>query len=165
MHVALRPTSLDDVGAFFLHWIDPSARHQAAFVDAVAPDREAFDGRWRRLLSDPSTVNRTILVDGAVAGHVARFDADGQAHVTYWLGREWWGRGVATRAVSLFLAEQTSRPLFASVAADNAASIHVLEKCGFRRVGAQTAYAGARGRAIEELLFELSGARADESHR
>ncbi|HUR69475.1 MAG TPA: GNAT family protein [Candidatus Thermoplasmatota archaeon] len=155
MDVVLRPVMPTDVVAFFPHWIDPRSRHQAAFVDATPPDRAAFDARWARILADPANVNRTILVDGTIAGHVAGFPLHGRPNVTYWLGREWWGRGVATRALRLFLAEHRERPLFASAAADNAGSIRVLEKCGFRRVGTTRGEAGARGGVIDEALFEL----------
>ena len=39
---------------------------------------------------------------------------------------------MATRALSAFLREVPTRPLYAGVAEHNRASIRVLEKCGFR---------------------------------
>ena len=42
------------------------------------------------------------------------------------------------------------------VAADNAASIAVLEKLGFERIGAEVSYANARGTEIEELIYRLA---------
>jgi RimJ/RimL family protein N-acetyltransferase len=41
------------------------------------------------------------------------------------------GRGIATEAISAFLLLEQTRPLYASVAKHNAASIRVLQKCGF----------------------------------
>ena len=49
----------------------------------------------------------------------------------YWLGRDFWGRGVATEALCLYLAVERTRPLVARVAPQNAASLRVLQKCGF----------------------------------
>ena len=80
---------------------------------------------------------------------------EGNRGVTYWLGREHWGKGVATRALAAFLEIETARPLHAAVAADNAGSIRVLEKCGFTRAGGDRGFATARGEEIDEVFFLL----------
>ena len=46
-------------------------------------------------------------------------------------------------------------PLYASAAQDTAASIRVLEKCGFEMRGSAKAFAKARGTEIEEVFLEL----------
>ena len=48
------------------------------------------------------------------------------------IDRAFWGRGVATEALSAFLCVEQTRPLYAGVAKHNVASIRVLEKCGFK---------------------------------
>jgi RimJ/RimL family protein N-acetyltransferase len=79
-------------------------------------------------------------------------------HATpYWIGRSYWGRGIATAALSAFLAVERSRPLNAHVASDNVASRRVLEKCGFRVVATERSVAGARSAEIEELVLRLDG--------
>jgi RimJ/RimL family protein N-acetyltransferase len=71
-----------------------------------------------------------------VAGNVVSFEQDGEREVGYWIGREYWGKGVATEALSQFLDHvEVRRPLYAGVAKHNVASIRVLEKCGFTIVG------------------------------
>ena len=90
-----------------------------------------------------------------MAGHVASFERAGATEITYWIGREHWGRGVATRAVRLFLADVPARPLHARAARDNVASIRVLEKCGFAVTGVERSFASARDQVVEELLLEL----------
>ncbi len=111
---------------------------------------------WKRILSDPDIVVRAIAHDGATAGHVMSYVEDGKPEVTYWLGRECWGRGLATRALVEFLRHhQPARPIYARAAADNAASIRVLIQCGFVLVGRSCGYANARGTEIEECLFRL----------
>jgi len=45
------------------------------------------------------------------------------------------GRGIATEALSAFLRLEQTRPLHAGVATHNAASIRVLQKCGFTLLG------------------------------
>ena len=93
-------------------------------------DRDAFIAHWSKILADKG-VARAILLDGSVAGYVCSFDIAGEREVGYWIGREHWGRGVATRALQIFLDEQRDRPLYAHVAKHNVGSIRVLEKCGF----------------------------------
>ena len=137
---------------FFEHQTDPQAVEMAAFP---ARDRDAFAAHWARLRADDSLVTRTIVADGEVAGNIGSWEQDGQQLLGYWVGREWWGRGVATRAVALLAEEVAVRPLHAHVAAHNLGSIRVLEKCGFRRDREQEATAFAPDDGIEELVFVL----------
>jgi RimJ/RimL family protein N-acetyltransferase len=120
-----------------------------------AREREAFDAHWRRLLADPSLTVRTIDCDGAVAGNQGSWGHDGRQLVGYWLGREFWGRGLATAALAEFVQELEVRPLHAWVASSNLGSIRVLEKCGFVQVGSHAEYNDRFGEVVEELLFEL----------
>ncbi len=93
-----------------------------------------------------------------MVGHVAKFvDAEfGKPEVTYWIGRKHWGRGLATEALSQFVSKLELRPLYGRAARDNAASIRVMEKCGFRIVGYGKGFAKARGKEIEEVILELT---------
>jgi [ribosomal protein S5]-alanine N-acetyltransferase len=58
--------------------------------------------------------------------------------LSYWVGRSFWGRGIATNAVQekLKSLEDESSPsrVLAATYRDNAPSIRVLERCGFRQV-------------------------------
>lgn len=153
--LALREVEAGDLSIFFEHHQDPTALHMAAFTAKDPADREAFDAHWRKVLADETITTRTILLGGAVAGHVASFVRSGEPEVTYWIGRDHWGKGVATAALSAFLGEVSNRPIYARVAKDNAGSIRVLEKCGFRVCGEERGFANARGREIDELVFEL----------
>jgi RimJ/RimL family protein N-acetyltransferase len=126
--VRLRGVTEDDLPVFFEHQRDPEANRMAAFPPR---DRDAFMAHWTTILRDASVVARTVLLDGEVAGNVVAFDYEGRREVGYWIGRAFWGKGVATGALRAFLAEVTERPIYAGVAEANVASIRVLEKCGF----------------------------------
>jgi RimJ/RimL family protein N-acetyltransferase len=129
--VRLRGVTEDDLPIFFEHQRDPAAHRMAAFPPR---ERDAFMTHWDSILRDASVVVRTIELDGVVAGNVVLFGFEGRREVGYWIGREFWGRGVATRALSAILLEVSERPIYAGVAETNAASIRVLEKCGFKAV-------------------------------
>lgn len=151
----LREVRDEDLDVLFEHWIDPESNRMAAFTAANPDDREAFDARWQRLRANEDVTNRTIEVDGDVVGVISSWTQDGDREVTYWLGREHWGKGLATRALTAFLDVETARPLHAAAAADNAGSIRVLEKCGFTRAGEGRGLATARGEEIDEVFLVL----------
>jgi RimJ/RimL family protein N-acetyltransferase len=130
--VSLREVEPDDLPIFFEHQRDPEAARMAAFPSR---QHDAFTAHWTRILQDEGVLIRTILVDGQVAGNIVSFMHEGKREVGYWIGREYWGQGVASRALAAFLGHDLSRPLFAGVYQDNTASIRVLEKCGFIQVG------------------------------
>jgi RimJ/RimL family protein N-acetyltransferase len=74
-------------------------------------------------------------LDGEAVGNVVSWEGEEGRLVGYWIGREHWGKGIATAALTAFLDVVRMRPLFALVHAGNAGSIRVLEKCGFVRIG------------------------------
>jgi RimJ/RimL family protein N-acetyltransferase len=127
--VTLREVHDEDLAIFFQHQGDPESNRMAAFP---ARDQAAFDAHWARIRADSRIVVRTIVVDGQVAGNLVSFEQGGAREVGYWLGREFWGRGIATSALTQFLQLVTVRPLHAVLAPHNVASRRVLEKCGFR---------------------------------
>ena len=139
----------------FEHSTDPDAIRMAAFTSPDPHDRPTFERRWAGLRRDPSTTNLVIEVDGRVVGHIASFDLEGRREVTFWLGREAWGRGLATRALQEFLQLEPSRPLYARAASDNAASIRVLTKCGFLVVGEGRGFAHGRNEETDEVVLRL----------
>ena len=113
---------------FFEHQRDPIAVAMVAFRSR---DRAAFDQHWAKLLADDSLLKKTIVVDGQIAGNIGSWTSEGKREVGYWIDRAFWGRGVATEALSAFLCLEQTRPLYAGVAKHNVASIRVLQKCGF----------------------------------
>ena len=127
--IRLRDVAPGDLPIFFQHQRDADAARMAGFTSR---DRAAFDAHWAsNILGNPAAITRTILVDGQVAGNIGSWNQEGVRFVGYWIGREHWGRGVATRALAAFLRLVAERPLHAHVASHNAGSIRVLEKCGF----------------------------------
>jgi len=139
--VRLRPVEETDIPIFFAHQADPVAAAMAAF-----PTREwaPFVARWTSIRVDTTGVARAIEVDGVVVGHIVSWLDGGQRLVGYWVGREHWGRGFATRALRLLLDEVPDRPMFAHVVLDNVGSRRVLEHCGFVVVGEVGADDGVR---------------------
>lgn len=135
--VRLRDVTEADLPIFFEHQREPEANRMAAFP---AREHDAFMAHWRtKVLGNETGVARTIFFEGRVAGNIVSWEGSGEREVGYWIGKEFWGKGVATGALSQFVRDHVPvRPLYAHVAAHNVASIRVLEKCGFTISGEPT---------------------------
>ncbi len=150
--VHLRNVVADDLPLFFEHQRDPIAVAMVAFNSR---DRAAFDHHWAKLLANDACLKKTIVVASAVSadsssvasavsadssvkqvvGNIGSWLSEGKREVGYWIDRAFWGRGIATEALTAFLRLEQTRPLHAGVATHNAASIRVLQKCGFTLLG------------------------------
>ena len=156
--VILRDVAEADLPIFFEHQRDPAANYMAAFTARDPTNRDAFTAHWKRILNDDTVIVKTIEFQGDVVGSVAKFvdEEFGKPEITYWIGKEYWGMGLATKALSEFLRDIRVRPIYGRAAKDNVASIRVMEKCGFVISGYANGFANARGKEIEEVILELS---------
>ena len=155
--IVLRDVTEGDCPTFFEHQLDPDANYMAAFTSKDPQDRDAFFAHWAKILADDTVTTKTILYDGQVAGSILSHGWFGELEVSYWIGKEFWGRGIASGALTKFLDQNTTRPLYARAAKDNTASIRVLEKCGFTVAGEDEGFSNARGEQAEEYILKLGG--------
>ena len=144
----LRDVVEADLPIFYEQQLDPTATRMAAF-----PPREewsVFLAHWKtKVLADPASCAQTIVWNERVAGYIASWSQEERRLIAYWIGREWWGRGIATQALTSLLEHDRTRPLRARVARHNVASIRVLTKCGFLFCGSQV------DGDVEELTFQI----------
>ena len=117
----------------FLSWI---TKQPAPSVWAIEVAGEAAGGIGLELHSDIERVS---------------------AEIGYWLGRSHWNRGIATDALRSVTAEAFNRfeitRLYAVPFADHAASVRVLEKCGYVREGHMRQSAIKDGKLRDQILF------------
>lgn len=126
--VSLRTVHVDDLPAFYEHQADPEAIRMSAFP---ARERDDFMAHWAKIMVDEDAYLRTVVFEGQVAGNVASWSVGEDRLVGYVIGRDFWGKGIATAAVGLMLGEVPFRPLQAHVAVHNIGSLRVLQKNGF----------------------------------
>jgi ribosomal-protein-alanine N-acetyltransferase len=153
--VKLRQTEKSDLEFFFQFQLDKEANYLAAFTSKDHTNKEAYFEKFTKLLNDPTVNMRTILVDETIAGSIAKFEIEGDAEITYWIDRNFWGKGIATAALNNFLTIENTRPIFGRVAFDNLGSQKVLGKCGFVKIGTDKGFANARKTEIEEFIYKL----------
>ncbi|MFF0189208.1 GNAT family N-acetyltransferase [Streptomyces sp. NPDC005244] len=161
MKIRLRDIRDTDLPIFFAQMNDPEGCRMAAFTAKDPSDQAGFQAHWARNRQDPANVMRTVVGEGEgegeeILGNLAVFGPPEEREVTYWIGRSYWGRGVATAALRALLGIATERPLYARAAADNLASIQVLKNCGFVVSGSGRGFANARGAEIDEVLLTLT---------
>lgn len=155
--IQLRDVTEADLPIFYEQQLDPEALQMAAFPTR---GQDAFMAHWSKIITDNSILIRTILFDGSVAGNIVCFEQLGEREVGYWLGKEYWGKGIASAALKQFLELIETRPLYAHVAKHNIASRRVLEKCGFSIVAEDQFFSKVFGKDIEEYILALDSAES-----
>jgi ribosomal-protein-alanine N-acetyltransferase len=106
-------------------------------------------------------INFCIEIDGAAVGGIGlRPGEDVHRHTAefgYWLGEEFWGRGVMSEVVPAFVdycfKEFCLKRIFAMPHSNNAASARVLEKAGFVLEGRLRNNVIKDGKTLHSLLF------------
>jgi ribosomal-protein-alanine N-acetyltransferase len=154
--IILTKTEKADLNVLFEFQLDAEANYLAAFTAKDPTNKKAYLEKYTPFLSDPSIHMCTIHMDGRIAGSIAKFVMEGDAGITYWIDKLFWGKGIATAALKQFLEVEHTRPIYGRVAFDNYGSQKVLEKCGFVRTGADKGFANARQAEIEEYIYKLS---------
>lgn len=149
--ILLRDITVSDLPILFEQQRHPESNTMAA---VPARDREAFDAHWAKIMTNKDIILRAIEVDGQAAGHLVSFLIEDKRQVGYWLGKEFWGKGIATQALTEFLRVVKARPLFAHVAKHNIGSQRVLEKCGFIIISNDT-YIKVGENEVEEFVLKL----------
>ena len=164
IEVSLRRPTLDDLPAMFEIGADPVACEMAGVKPRT---REVFMARWKDVLADPAINSRVIEVSRAgadrpeFAGSISVFQAPEETRdsIGYWIARPHWGKGIASRALEMFLKEEPRRPLHATASVANRASLRVLERHGFRVVGSRMGEETDRymAREVGEFVLETGG--------
>lgn len=126
--IALRSVTEDDLELFYQFQADLASAAMAGFTSR---DRDADRAHWHQIMADESTRTFAVTYDGTVVGNVVSWGDQSERDLGYWIDARYFGRGIATEAVRLFLGIETDRPLFAHVMKTNLGSQRVLSKQGF----------------------------------
>jgi len=127
--ILLRPVLDTDLPVLFEKQLDREAVAMSAYP---SKDKGEFMRHWEGILKNRAIVARAIVYKEKIAGHIICWkEGKYEQQVGYWIGKQFWGRGIATSALQEFLSEVKVRPLYAHVANHNPASKRVLEKNGF----------------------------------
>lgn len=167
--VQLRPWQLTDAASLARHANDPDIARNLRDV-FPHPYSLADAQHYLDFVTDPASPQLTLAIDvaGEAVGSISLvFQPDvhrRSAEIGYWLGRAFWGQGIATAAVrqlsSYGLASFDVGRLYAAVFAANQASARVLAKAGYELEGRLRQAVTKNGQTFDALLFarvKLSG--------
>ena len=149
--ISLRDVTESDLPILFEQQLDPEATAMAAFPSR---DRDAFMAHWKKIMAYENNLIKVISHSDEVAGYLLSWEMEGEREVGYWLGKEYWGKGIATEALAQYVSIVKTRPLMAHVARHNIGSRRVLEKCGFKVIG-EDKYTNPAGVEVEEFVLKL----------
>jgi len=158
----LRPWRLDDVATLPDIANDPDVVRYMNHRFPSPYTYEDADDWIRPQLANPDVLNWAIDVDGSLAGGIGltpgAFEHAGSVMIGYWLGKRFWGRGIASDALRALTAHAlaTLRPrrLWANVMAANAASARVLENAGYvREAVLARSLVDRAGTVHDEIIF------------
>src|SRR5262245_49473590 len=133
VEVRLREVQDEDLEVLYEYQLEPESNAMAG----VEPrDWEGFRAHRTRIAGNPGALVGALVGDGdGVVGDVLSWrNKQGVREIGYRIGKAFWGRGIATAALTAFLAKLTERPLYAHVVMHNIGSMKVLERCGFERL-------------------------------
>ena len=150
--IHIRDVTESDLPILYEQQLDPEATAMAAFPSR---DHDAFMAHWKKIMAYENNLIKTISYAGEVAGYILSWEMEGEREVGYWLGKEYWGKGIATQALAEYVSIVKTRPLMAHVARHNIGSRRVLEKCGFTVVG-EDKYTNPAGVEVEEFVLKLA---------
>lgn len=113
------------------------------------------------VLSRPASTSFAIVVDGSAVGGISLHPGQDverlSAEMGYWLGEEYWGRGIVSDAVAAVtdwgFRELGLVRIFAVPFAHNRASHRVLEKAGYAREGLLRSSAIKDGQLLDQYMY------------
>jgi len=149
--ILLRDVTESDLPILYEQQLDPEATAMAAFPSR---DHDVFMAHWKKIMADEKVLLKTILYNDQIAGSIVSWEMFGEREVGYWLGKEYWGKGIMTQALAEYVSIVKTRPLMAHVARHNIGSRRVLEKCGFVVIG-EDKYTNPAGVEVEEFVLRL----------
>ncbi len=139
----LRPIRTKDAGSYYEIFGDPEICRYDDFSpitedESVEDIVRILDGYAR--LDENTELAIELAEEGKMIGVFAVLCGLKYKYIGYHFNRRYWGRGFASLVVNMYL--DTLKPkdralIRARVDSQNAASIRVLEKCGFRRVSSR----------------------------
>ena len=149
--IHIRDVTESDLPILYEQQLDPEATAMAAFPSR---DHDAFMAHWAKIMVYEKNIIKAISYDGEVAGYILSWEMEGEREVGYWIGKAYWGKGIATQALAEYISIVKTRPLMAHVARHNIGSRRVLEKCGFTVIG-EDKYTNPAGVEVEEFILRL----------
>ena len=90
--IVLRNTEQADLETLFILQLDKEANYLAPFTPKDPTDRVLYFEKWTKLISNPTIKMKTIVINDWVIGSVIKFEMKGEAEISYWIDKKYWGK-------------------------------------------------------------------------
>ena len=166
----LRPIALTDAARVQELAGDERIADTTANIPHPYPDGEAE--RWLAEVAGQTAAGEqlswAITAEESLLGCVSLMDSAGaEAELGYWVGVPYWGRGIATTAVSSVIACGFEHlglvRIHARVLSRNTASARVLLRLGFSHTGTEATTCGYRAEEAPTDFYELLADRGSST--
>jgi ribosomal-protein-alanine N-acetyltransferase len=128
----LRYFSINDAARISELLNDDKMAEWASNIPYPYSDKDALD--WLDSCLEQNCSPHAILLENDIVGCISYWPTDNKIEIGYWVGRQYWGKGICTRAIKLLMGQDQfpkGKVIVAEVAAENTASKKVLLNCGF----------------------------------
>ena len=154
--LVLRPQQLSDAGSIAEALSDFQVARMLRRIPAPYHRQDALEWLIMRTVGTaPGWDFAITCADDTLIGVVSVEERDGEWQLGYWLNPAHWGKGYMTEAASAvterFFQHMPDETLYSGVFADNAASLRVQEKLGFRVIGCHEIYAASRSTMVTHI--------------
>ena len=154
----VRPMQFSDAVALAKHGNNPKVAINTSLPSPMSIDTAQ---QWLKIrLEQSSRLFCAIEVDGAVGAISLIFQSEPKHHsaeIGYWLGEEYWNKGIMTEAVQALteygFSERNLSRIYAHVFSWNTASMRVLEKGGYQREGWLRQSVVKDGKVVDEAFY------------
>lgn len=157
----LRPFRPEDAQAFVALAGDPAVARMTS--DIPYPLREDDAAPWLR--REAGEVRFALEFRGQLVGGAGYFRRpSGAGELGFWIGRPWWGLGLATEATRAIVhygfTEDELQAFSSSHFTDNPSSERVLRKLGFQPIGRAAMWCAARRCMVDVVEYWLAAPAA-----
>jgi Acetyltransferases, including N-acetylases of ribosomal proteins len=154
--LVLRPHRLSDADSITESLSDFSVARMLARVPQPYDRQDALD--WLQIQVSPSVADWSAAITMGDDVHIGTLSLElraGAWRLGYWLNRYYWGRGIMTEATGALLDRFFRRmpdvAIESGAFADNAASLKIQQKLGFRITGCSEMYSLSRNAIVAHI--------------
>lgn len=165
-HISLRPLSVADIEQKTILFKDKDlifnlGNRHVTFDSVTIESERAFFKEQMARTNEKKDLVLEILLDGKIIGIIGTKGIDFEkleSEIGYWIGKAYWGKGYATKAVKLFVKQFFDnfniKRLYAFSFESNPASAKVLEKNGFKFFRKENTTHPHTGEPMVDLWYE-----------
>lgn len=168
--VKLRKFSIKDIDRIMELFLDENITNGIGITLSEKPPKitRKFETTWlKKTISNygkkkPKGYNLAITLDNILIGSIGMNKIDYEnknIEIGYWIGKDYWGKGFATKALKQFLdfinKKHNPKRVYGYAFTFNTGSKRVMEKCGFKLEGIRKCVKKGKDKFYDDYMLAL----------